>query len=101
MTMEDLLELLDEAWDDESGFLGKLRSGEFDPDAGEAYAALLSRIPPVGETVSSDLVRLIWFAPMFIEWQVERAARSEEEARQLNRIATQVHEAVSEILGIP
>lgn len=31
--MDELLELLDEAWDEESGFLGKLRSGKFDPDA--------------------------------------------------------------------
>jgi hypothetical protein len=38
---------------------------------------------------------------MFIEWQLERAAKGEEELRQLTRIATQVHEAVSNILGIP
>ncbi|MEL5960669.1 hypothetical protein AADR41_38955 [Streptomyces sp. CLV115] len=99
--MDDLLKLLDEAWDDESGFLGKLRSGEFDLDAGEAYVALLSRIPPIGETVDARLVQLIWFAPMFIEWQLERAAKSEGELKQLTRIATQVHEAVSNILGIP
>ncbi|WP_180686994.1 hypothetical protein [Streptomyces gossypiisoli] len=99
--MDDLLELLDEAWDDESGFLGKLRSGKFDPDAGEAYVALLSRIPPIGETVEARLVQLIWFAPMFIEWQMERAAKNEDEHRQLTRIATQVHEAVSNVLGVP
>lgn len=99
--MDELLELLDEAWDEESGFLGKLRFGKFDPDAGEAYVALLSRIPPIGETVEARLVQLIWFAPMFIEWQLERAAKSEDELRQLTRIATQVHEAVSNILGIP
>ncbi|MFG2816301.1 hypothetical protein [Streptomyces sp. NPDC048410] len=99
--MDDLLDRLDEAWDGESGFLGKLRSGEFDPDAGEAYVALLSRIPPIGETVEARLVQLIWFAPMFIEWQLERAAKNEGELKQLTRIATQVHEAVSDILGIP
>ncbi|MGW2887450.1 hypothetical protein [Streptomyces griseoruber] len=99
--MSELIELLDEAWDDESGFLGKLRSGKFDPDAGEAYVALLSRIPPIGETVEARLVQLIWFAPMFIEWQLERAAKGEDERRQLTRIATQVHEVVSNILGIP
>lgn len=67
----------------------------------EAYVALLSRIPPIGETVEARLVQLIWFAPMFIEWQLGRAAKSEDELRQLTRIATQVHEAVSNILGIP
>lgn len=99
--MAELLELLDEAWDDESGFLGKLRSGDFDADAGEAYVSLHSRIPPVGDTADSRLVQLIWFAPMFIEWQMERAAKNEDEMRQLTRIATQVHEAVSNVLGVP
>ncbi|WP_371479166.1 hypothetical protein [Kitasatospora sp. NBC_00315] len=99
--MEELLELLDAAWDDESGFLGKLRSGQFDLDAGEAYVALLSQIPQPGEMIDSRLVKLIWFAPMFIEWQMERAARGADEARQLTRIATQVHETVAGILGTP
>ncbi|UGY93255.1 hypothetical protein [Streptomyces gobiensis] len=99
--MKELLEALDEAWDDESGFLGKLRSQEFDQDAGEAYVALLSRIPPIGETVDSALVRLIWFAPMFIEWQMERATNNEVEAANLKRIAGQVQEAVADVLGIP
>lgn len=99
--MEEIMEALDEAWDDESGFLGKLRSGEFDPEAGEAYAALLSSIPPIGETVDSTLVRLIWFAPLFIEWQIERATSSESEAAQLKRISDQVQEAVTDVLGIP
>ncbi|MFI7454046.1 hypothetical protein ACIBQX_41610 [Nonomuraea sp. NPDC049714] len=99
--MEELLETLEQAWDDESGLLGKLRSGEFDLEAGEAYVALLSRIPPAGEIIDSTLVRLIWFAPMFIEWQIERASSSESEMAQLKRIADQVQEAVADILGIP
>ncbi|MFF3920383.1 hypothetical protein ACFYZB_44660 [Streptomyces sp. NPDC001852] len=99
--MEELLELLDAAWDDESGFLGKLRSGQFDLDAGEAYVALLSQIPQPGEMIESRLVQLIWFAPMFIEWQMERAAHGADETRQLTRIATQVHEAVANVLGTP
>ncbi|MEW1860699.1 hypothetical protein AB0399_10030 [Streptomyces sp. NPDC088194] len=99
--MEDLLELLDAAWDDESGFLGKLRSGQFDPDAGGAYVSLLSQIPEQGEMIESRLVKLIWFAPMFIEWQAERATKGVDQARQLSLIATQVHEAVANILGTP
>ncbi|MFG3093362.1 hypothetical protein [Streptomyces sp. NPDC048202] len=94
---DDVLALLDEAWDDEVGFLGKLRAGEFDAEAGAAYVALFARIPPVGETVDSRLVQLIWFAPMFIEWQSERAGGGAE----LRRISTQVQEAVAEILGMP
>lgn len=99
--MEDLLDLLDMAWDDESGFLGKLRSGQFDLGAGEAYVKLLSRVPQPGNMIDARLVKLIWFAPMFIEWQMERAAVGADETRQLTRIATEVHEAVANVLGTP
>ncbi|SFE57341.1 hypothetical protein SAMN04487819_1172 [Actinopolyspora alba] len=98
---DDLLEALEEAWDVESGFLGKLRAGRFDPEAGEAYVALLSRIPPIGETVDSRLVQLIWFAPTLIEWQTERAAKNEKEVEKLGHIWDQVREALIALLGLP
>ncbi|GAA1965254.1 hypothetical protein [Kitasatospora viridis] len=99
--MEELLDQLDEAWDDEDGFLGKLRSGTFDPEAGDAYVALLGRIPQPGDVIDARLVQLIWFAPLFMEWQTERLALTEPEDKQLARIATLVQESVENILGIP
>lgn len=98
---EELLAALDEAWDEDIGFLGKLRAGAFDEAGGGAYVGLLRSIPPIGRTVDSELVKLIWFAPQFITWQIERAAKGEGEAARLRRIADQVHEAVADVLGIP
>lgn len=102
---ESLIVALDEAWDEETGFLGKLRSGVFDEGQGSAYVELLRRIPTVIslglDTVSSELVKLIWFAPQFVEWQIDRATKDEAERARLQRIADRVHEAVSEVLGIP
>lgn len=98
---EELLTALDEAWDEDSGFLGKLRAGIFDETGGRVYVALLRSIPPISGTVDSELVKLIWFAPQFITWQIERAAKGEVEAARLQRIADQVHEAVADVLGIP
>ncbi|WP_422750247.1 hypothetical protein [Micromonospora sp. WMMD1219] len=101
---ESLIAALDEAWDDEAGFLGKLRAGVFDERQGNAYVELLRRIPaavPHRDMLSSELVKLVWFAPQFIEWQIDRAAKDEAERARLQRIADRVHEAVSEVLGIP
>ncbi|SFT75513.1 hypothetical protein SAMN04487904_107167 [Actinopolyspora lacussalsi subsp. righensis] len=98
---DELLEALEEAWDSESGFLGKLRSGRFDPDAGEAYVALLSTVPPIGDTVDSRLVQLIWFAPTLIEWQTERATKSAAEVKKLERIGDLVREVLIARLGLP
>ncbi|SFE57364.1 hypothetical protein SAMN04487904_107163 [Actinopolyspora lacussalsi subsp. righensis] len=98
---EELLEALDEVWDIDTGFLGRLRAGHFDPEAGEEYVALLSRIPPVGDTVDYRLVQRIWFAPTFIEWQIERATKSPGDEVRLRRIESQVREAVVAVLGVP
>lgn len=99
--MDKILVALDEAWDDETGFLGNLREDHFDPAAGEAYVRLLSTVPSAEDTVSVQLVRLIWFAPTFIDWQVDRAAKGEAETARLRRIQDQVHEEVVRILGLP
>ncbi len=102
---ESLLTSLDDAWDEQAGFLGKLRAGVFDEDLGNAYVDLLRSIPtvfaPGQDVMSAALVKLIWFAPQFIEWQIERAVNGEVERARLQRIADKVHEAVSEVLGIP
>lgn len=101
MAVKNVLTALDEAWDDETGFLGKLRDGHFDPTAGEDFVRLLSTIPPPMETIDAELVRLIWFAPTFIDWQIDRAAEGEVEAARLRRVQDQVHEEVVRILGMP
>jgi hypothetical protein len=62
---------------------------------------LLAGIPEQGRLIDARLVKLIWFAPLFMEWQAERAARTDEESRQLSRIAAQVQEEVERVLGVP
>ncbi|MCK1796145.1 hypothetical protein MTQ01_09025 [Streptomyces sp. XM4193] len=99
--MKDLLEALDNAWDIETGFLGKLREGKFDPADGEAYVKLLATIPPLGDVANTQLVRLIWFSPTFIEWQIDRATDEITGGEPLRRIQNQVHEEVIRIIGLP
>ncbi|GAU65974.1 hypothetical protein SSP35_02_03430 [Streptomyces sp. NBRC 110611] len=97
----ELMHALDEAWDPDTGFLGKLRDGIFDRAAGAEYVQLLGRVAPFDGMVDSELVRLIWFAPMFTEWQIDRAARTEEEKLELSRISDRIQEKVMEIIGVP
>lgn len=101
MISRDVISQLDEAWDDETGFLGRLRFGNFDEAAGERYVGLLRSLPEISVDFDPRVVTLIWFAPQFIEWQCDRVATSELERSKIRRIATGVHEAVAEILGIP
>lgn len=98
----EALEALDLAWDDESGFLGLLRAGEFNREAGEAYIRLLNSIEvEEGEPLNRDFVRLVWFAPIFMEWQIERTVERGANRVDLENVTDQIRERVMEILGVP
>jgi hypothetical protein len=98
----EALEALDLAWDDEAGFLGLLRGGRFDSELANKYLSLLNSINiEEGESLNGDFVRLVWFVPLFMEWQVERAVEHGVERVNLNRWIDRIRERVMELLGVP
>jgi hypothetical protein len=98
----DVLEALDNAWADETGFLGMLRNGQFSESAGEELLGLLESIEvPLGERLHSDFVRLVWFAPMFAEWQLDRVAARGGNRQAAQRISDRIRELIMRILGVP
>ena len=97
-----ILELLDLAWDQDEGFLGSLRAGRFFEVAGDKYLELLQSIDiEEGEHLHPDFVRLVWFVPIFIEWQVGRAVERGANKAQIERISDAVRERLMELLGTP
>ncbi|GGY15729.1 hypothetical protein GCM10010358_79510 [Streptomyces minutiscleroticus] len=97
-----VLEALDLAWDPDQGALGKLRAGDFDADLADRYVGLLNSIEVMeGESLHQDLVRLLWFAPLFSEWQVERAVKRGADQQAVSNFCDLVRERVMEILGTP
>ncbi|MFC5286201.1 hypothetical protein ACFPM7_04000 [Actinokineospora guangxiensis] len=97
-----MLEALDLAWDSDEGFLGQLRSGRFLAEAGAGYLVLLQSIEvKEGERLHADFVRLTWFAPMFMEWNVERAVNRGADKESVHRIVDQLRERIMELLGTP
>ncbi|MFI9381438.1 hypothetical protein [Kutzneria sp. NPDC052558] len=98
----DVLEALDSAWDDTSGFLGLLRSGKFLPELAEGYLRLLSSIEvSEGEALHPDFVRLVWFVPLFMEWQVDRNVERGANKGELVNFLDLIRERIMEILGVP
>jgi hypothetical protein len=97
-TNPELLAALDAAWDDETGFLGRLRYRHFDAALGRAYVDLVQSIEvDEGEPFSPDFIRLLWFVPLFLEWRQRDMA----EDRDLADISDLVRERVMELLGTP
>ncbi len=98
----DALEALDRAWDPELGFLGSLRDGRFVPTLGDAYLKLLQSIEiPEGERLHPDFVRLVWFAPQFSEWQIQRAVDRGANRLEVASYSDRIWNAVTELLGTP
>lgn len=97
-----VLEALDLAWDRDEGFLGRLRMRDFSEKLGNAYVELLQGIEiPEGERLHPDFVRLVWFVPLFTEWQREGAIDQGADAAALDRIINLIRERVLVILGSP
>ncbi|MBO8201450.1 hypothetical protein ACFW4X_27705 [Streptomyces smyrnaeus] len=100
----EALEALDLAWDPERGVLGKLRDGIYDAELAQEYITLLESIEiEEGEHLHPDFVRLLWFSPIFSEWQSKRIAEFGSESDKLDSMnfANKVLSRVERILGIP
>jgi len=53
------------------------------------------------ETISAEFVRLLWFTPLFVEWQIERVVSVGGDEAQVRHISDAIRERVMEILGTP
>lgn len=95
------IELLDSSWDYEDGFLGKLRQGEFDKKLYLAFLVLLRGISfGDDELIPKRVVSLLWYIPLFMEWQKEQITKSIEEM-EYNRFKTEIENQLERILGVP
>jgi hypothetical protein len=98
----ELIETLDLVWDDEAGFLGRLCGGDFVQGLADAYIELLGRIDPIeGEFVNLSFVKLLWFMPLFMEWQVERVVEAGAPRGDVERVLDLATTRIMDILGVP
>ena len=85
-----------------SGFFGRLRQGDYDPDGVGVLEQLLSAIQIDDNTaLPRRLVSLTWWIPMFMEWQVERVAQRGGDVEQLKRDAVRLRNLLDSLLGVP
>ena len=72
MMEDNILQKLNDSWEYDSGFFGKLRQGYFDENLFSEFVDLLKSISFEEDFIHRDIVRLLWFIPLFMEWQEER-----------------------------
>jgi hypothetical protein len=99
---DDLIAALEDEWDLDQDFLGKLRQGIFDPVGLERLIRLLEGID-FGDSpeVNRRLVSLLWFMPLFIEWQRERVHERGGDPQALMHATGRVQDSIIRILGFP
>ncbi|MGI4742162.1 MAG: hypothetical protein ACRYG7_43955 [Janthinobacterium lividum] len=92
---------LEAAWELETGFLGCLREGLFDPILYANFLATLRRIRlDEHALLPRRLVTLLWFIPLFMEWQTERVMANLS-LEEYQAVRTQVETQLERILGFP
>ena len=93
---------LESEWEPGRGFFWHLRQGEFRDDQLERTLATL-RLINAGD---SDLlprrwVSLLWYAPIFMEWQRERVKESGVDSNRYEQALSLILAEIERILGFP
>jgi hypothetical protein len=97
---ERLISELEAEYDQDQGFLGLLRAGHFDSLARDRFLRLLQSID-LGSSGPIDrrIVALLWYIPLFMQWQERRLDPDERLA--LQEAASHVTTQLERILGVP
>lgn len=74
--LQESIDKLEAEYDRSEGFLGLLRTGTFDHRGASRLLDLLSSLEVGGGPVDRRLVQLLWYLPIFLQWQKERFALS-------------------------
>jgi hypothetical protein len=99
---QDLIAELERYWEPDDGVFWKLRAGVLDTAGLEEVAKRLE-----GLTVSEEgelprrFVSLVWFIPIFFEWQRERVQERGGNMKDFAVWQERLNGAVQEVLGVP
>ena len=93
---------IEDTWREPSGFFYRLRQGHFDEEAfSDGLVLLASLEQSEDETISKRLVSLIWFIPLFMDWQTPRVIESGGSLETYRQAVIIARNQVERILGLP
>lgn len=100
MSAFEIIPKLEKEWD-QNGFLGALRSGNFQTERYKQFINLLQNIEAENELIDKRLVALTWYIPLFMNWQKERVLEKGGDIELLDTVINQVTTLLEEKLGVP
>ena len=96
--------MLEKEWSQDHGFFGKAREGIFDEESAKRIENVLGKIEIHLQNdayLSRRLVTLIWFIPLFLEWQIERIQEKGGNVEEFCRFRKTCDNIVFRILSLP
>ncbi len=102
MDTQQAVTLLMDEWKRPTGFLGGLKPGHFDSEGLQRLIVVLdSIISDEKSQIDRKLVSLLWFIPIYLEWQKPRFAEQGEDVQEIQDAINRVMPRLYEILGVP
>jgi hypothetical protein len=96
------IEMLESEWAPDDGFFSQIREGCF--VAGEFNRAL-GKVASISVAEDADvplrLVSLLWYIPLFMQWQVERVSENGGDMIAYENATTTMTNEITRLLGVP
>jgi hypothetical protein len=100
MLSAELIAALEDAYDLDYGFIGLARHRRFDDQALRRLLATLAKCPDYREgVIDSRMVRLLWWMPLILMWQIEGLKSEGKTTSDFERAATAIENELVRILG--
>jgi hypothetical protein len=102
MGYENAIAELEAEWSPDDGFFWRIRQGNFSPSDFERALKKISAIN-IGEDadVPRRVVSLLWYIPLFMQWQVERVQENKGDLKAYATAITKMTNEIERLLGVP
>ena len=100
--LERFIGSIESEWEPETGFFWKIRQGEFRKDEFDRALAKFAAVPGMsGEPLPARLVSVLWYVPIFMQWQIDRVRERGGDLPAYEIAMAQLGNEVTRILGVP
>jgi len=101
MPLEEFIASIESESEPETGFFWKIRQGDFRENDFSRALEKFAAVPSIaGELVPARLVSILWYVPIFMEWQTDRVRERGCSMAAYAAASTSLLNEVERILGV-
>jgi hypothetical protein len=101
MDYHKFIDHMEVEWD-EGGFFEKIRNGNYDSSRANYIIDLICSLETNGQDfLPKRLISLIWYIPIFLDWQVDRVTEQGGDTIAFDKFRTNILNKLQDALGVP